>query len=298
MTKDVEQPGSAGNPQWASQEYRSGRYRICVSDLLPALATRSQQKLSMLASCALYTGKFETVLEVAKTKRAAIADESLYWSIRARQGLAVRWLVKAGEVEPNSIRMHELLGETYRDMDHYIQAEEEYEAALRIDPADFSALIGAAATYLQEYRLEPAWQMIDHALAQRPSDPEAHYIAGEILIDQHQFDQAEPHLKEALAGNADFVSRIHALLGTIYSHQGRDQQAMDELKQGLASDDDGSVHYRLARLYQKTGQTKLAEAEFAETRRLQSANEIEIKQVLGQPGANNQLSPRIAETSK
>jgi tetratricopeptide (TPR) repeat protein len=184
---------------------------------------------------------------------AGAEDEALYWSIRARQGMGVRSLVRAGEAEPDSIRICELLAESYRDMGRYAAAEEEYAAALRIDPNDFPALLGSAATYLQEYRLQPAWEAIERALAQQPVDPEANYVAGEILVDQHRFDDAEPYLKHALTAKAELVPRIHALLGRIYANQGKEQQAIEELK-----------------LYQKTGQPKQAEAAFTETRRLQT----------------------------
>ena len=80
----------------------------------------------------------------------------------------------------------------------------------------------------------------------------------------------ELHLKLGLHAKADLVPRIHALLGRVYANRGEDTQAIQELMLGLPSDDDGSIHFQLARLYQKTGQQKLAEAAFQETRRLQN----------------------------
>jgi uncharacterized protein HemY len=112
--------------------------------------------------------------------------------------------------------------------------------------------------------------MIDRALRQKPSDPEANYILGEVLVDQHQFDQAEGPLKAGLSSKAELLPRVHALLGRVYAGQGKDPQAIEELKLGLPSDDDGSVHFQLGRLYQKAGQQKLAQAAFDETRRLQN----------------------------
>jgi len=101
--------------------------------------------------------------------------------IRAHQGLAVSCLVHAGEVEPDSIHLHELMAESYRDMGKYGAAETEYTVALNINPRDFTALIGAAANYLQEFRINLASDMIQRALKENPSDPEANYIAGGSL---------------------------------------------------------------------------------------------------------------------
>jgi tetratricopeptide (TPR) repeat protein len=271
-TSDPVRRVSSAAPQSARAAYFRGDYRACAYTLLRSTDTLSREQLSVLGACSFFTGDFDGALAAAEKMRhiSGAEDESLYWSIRARQGLGVRALVRAGETEPDSIRMHELLAETYRDMGRYESAENEYAAALSMDPGRFSALLGSAANYLQEFRLEPASEMIQRALAVKPSDPEANYIAGEILIDQHQFDAAEPHLKIALSAKAELVPRVHALLGRVYASKGQDQAAIEELKLGLATDDDGSIHFQLGRLYQKSGQQNLAAAAFAETRRLQS----------------------------
>ena len=259
-------------PVQANTARLRGEYRICVDRLLPAIATLSRERLSLLAECTFSTGNLNSTLEAA-TKLEHLRgaeDEGLYWSIRARQGLAVRSLMTAGQAEPNSIHLHELLAESYRDMGRYGAAEVEYTTALAIDSKSFPALLGAAANYLQEYRLEPAAEMIGRALAQRPSDPDANYIAGEILLDQHRFDEAEPHLKLGLGTKAELLPRVHALLGRVYASQNKDKQAIEELKLGVIGDDDGSIYFQLGRLYQKAGEQELAAAAFEETRRLQS----------------------------
>jgi tetratricopeptide (TPR) repeat protein len=263
-----------GAPMQAVAAYRRGEYRACVDRLLPAMETMSRERVSLLAGCAFLTGDFnKTIAAATKLKHLRGAeDEGLYWSIRARQGLGVRSLMTAGEAEPNSIHLHELLAESYRDMGRYGAAETEYGTALAMEPNNFPALLGAAANYLQEYRLEPAAEMIGRALEERSSDPEANYISGEVLVDQHRFDEAEPHLRAGLGSKAELLPRVHALLGRVYASQNKDQQAIEEFKLGLASDDDGSIHFQLGRLYQKAGEQKLAEAAFEETRRLQKGH--------------------------
>jgi hypothetical protein len=64
------------------------------------------------------------------------------------------------------------------------------------------------------------------------------------------------------------VPRIHALLGEIYAAQGDTQRAIAEYKLGLSSDDDGSVHFQLGRLYQKAGEAALAADAFATSKSL------------------------------
>jgi tetratricopeptide (TPR) repeat protein len=278
--------------QSAHNYYTRGEYQRCMKSLLPATATLSRDKLSLLAACSFYTGNFKTTLVAAKKLRQAYRAEEvgLYWSIRAEQRMAIMCLVYAGEVEPDSIRLHELLAESYRDRGKFSEAEAEYKVALEINPKEFAALIGAAANYLQEQRIDPAAEMIQKALAENPSDAEANYVMGEVLIAKHSYSQAEPYLKTGLAAKAELVPRIHALLGQIYANQGDIERAVEEFTSGLPSDDDGSVHFQLGRLYQKTGKSKLAAAAFEESkalaRRKQTvANGLEdrVKQSSSQP---------------
>jgi tetratricopeptide (TPR) repeat protein len=279
-------------PQSPQNDYTRGEYWKCTKSLLPALATLSRDKLSLLATCSFYTGDFQTTLLAAKRLRQAYRAEELglYWSIRAEQRLAVLYLVYAGEVEPNSIRLHELLAESYRDWGKYSEAEAEYKVALGINPKEFAALIGAASNYLQESRIDLASEMIQGALAENPSDPEANYVMGEVLIAKHNYSEAEPYLKTGLAAKAELVPRIHALLGQVYANQGDTERAVEEFKSGLPSDDDGSIHFQLGRLYQKTGESKLAAAAFEESKALArrkqtGASELEdrVKQSSSQP---------------
>jgi tetratricopeptide (TPR) repeat protein len=276
----------------AQDYYMQGEYWRCTKSLLPSIATLSRDKLSLLGTCSFYTGDFQTTLMAAKRLRQAYRAEELglYWSIRAEQRLAVLYLVYAGEVEPNSIRLHELLAESYRDWGKYSEAEAEYKVALGINPKEFAALIGAASNYLQESRIDLASEMIQGALAENPSDPEANYVMGEVLIAKHNYSEAEPYLKTGLAAKAELVPRIHALLGQVYANQGDTERAVEEFKSGLPSDDDGSIHFQLGRLYQKTGESKLAAAAFEESKALArrkqtGASELEdrVKQSSSQP---------------
>jgi tetratricopeptide (TPR) repeat protein len=236
-----------------------------------------------LATCSFFTGDYKTTLLAAKKLRSLpqAKEESLYWSVLAEQHLAVLSLAYVGEVEPNSVRLHELLAESYRDREKYAEAEAEYKVALTIKPDEFAALVGAATNYLQELRIGPAYEMIQAALAQNPSDPEASYIMGEVLFAQHKYSDAEPYLKAGLTTKAELIPRIHALLGQVYASEGDTKHAIDEYKLGLPSDDDGSVHYQLGRLYQKAGEAELAAQAFAESKTLNQRKQTAARNTFG-----------------
>jgi tetratricopeptide (TPR) repeat protein len=250
--------------------YARGEYAKCVKSLLPTISSLPGRDLSLLAACAFYTGDFNSALASAKRLRGSpqTKEEGLFWSILAHQRLALLALAYAGEVEPNSVRLHELLAESYRDRERYAEAEAEYQIALGINPDEFAALVGAATNYLQELKIDLAREMIQKALVQRPSDAEANYIMGEVLISEHKSSEAESYLRAALSAKADLVPHIHALLGQVYASQGDTKRAIDEYKLGLSSDDDGSVHFQLGRLYQRMGEKELAANAFAESKTL------------------------------
>jgi tetratricopeptide (TPR) repeat protein len=266
------------------QEYLArGEYSRCAKALLPAISSLSSQKLSLLTTCSFFTGDFRTTLVAAKKLRLfpQSKEESLYWSILAEQRLALSALAYAGEVEPNSIRLHELLAESYRDREKYVDAETEYKVALSINPKEFSALVGAATNYLQELRIDLAHEMIQNALAQNPSDAEANYIMGEVLFAEHKYSEAESYLQAGLKARAELIPRIHALLGQVYASQGDTKRAIDEYKLGLPSDDDGAIHFQLGRLYQKSGEAKLAADAFEDSKAINQRKQTTGRDIFG-----------------
>ena len=50
------------------------------------------------------------------------------------------------------------------------------------------------------------------------------------------------------------MPHLHALLGQVYAETDRIPAAISEYKTGLPADQDGSIHFQLARLYQKMGE--------------------------------------------
>ena len=279
---------------YTSQEYYiRGEYAKCANSLLPTMTSLSREKFSLLAACSFFTGDFKTTLAAAKKLRAfpQATEESLYWSILAEQRLALLALAYAGEVAPNSIRLHELLAESYRDREKYADAEAEYKIALSINPKEFSALVGAATNYLQELRIDLAHEMIQNALVQNPSDAEANYIMGEVLLAEHKYSDAEPYLQAGLAAKAQLVPRIHALLGQIYASEGNTERAIKEYNLGLSSDDDGSVHFQLGRLYQKSGEAKLAAGAFEDSKAINQRKQAAGRDTYGRQQKDLSVQP-------
>ena len=199
----------------------------------------------------------------------ATKAEGLYWETKSAQKLATAALARASATDPGSPKLHVLLGDIYRQRKSYPDAEQEYRKALALRPGDAGALFGLSLALIADGRNDEALAVAQAALAKNPNDPEFNAVMGEILCAREDFPGAEPYLKKSLNTKPEFVSRVHALLGTVYAQTNRAQQAIAELKLALANDKDGSLHYQIARLYLKVGDHDLAVQAFEVSKRLE-----------------------------
>ena len=74
--------------------------------------------------------------------------------------------------------------------------------------------------------------------------------------------RAIAHFLRSLEADSNFVE-ARAELAEAYATLGEFGKAIEEMKQLLRADKDGSFHYRLGRWYQKLGQSSEANAAFA-----------------------------------
>ena len=240
--------------------YVAGKYTACDQALKPALEQLDSAQQQLLASCAFYSGDFLSVSKIAKRQKANPATllQGLYWETKADQKLAIASLTRAGEINPDSPRMHVLTGDVFRQKRHWSEAEAEYRKALAIDPASHGARLSLGIVLFNELKTDEAFTIAKALLAQAPEDPEANLLAGEILVQDHRFEEAEPYLKHCPNLSPEFVPYLHILLGQVYAETNRFPAAISEYKLGLTTDENGGIHYQLARLYRKTGDSKAA----------------------------------------
>ena len=223
------------------------------------------------ASCAYAAGDYRTVSDASAklVSNPATEAEGLYWETKAAQKLATETLARASETDPDSPKMHVLLGDIYRQQKSFPEAELEYRKALALRPDDPGALLGVSLALLADGQNDEALNIAQAALARNPADPEFNAVMGEILCARDDFSGAEPYLHKSLNAKAEFLPRVHALLGKVYAQTNRTQQAIAELKLALPTDKDGSLHYQIARLYLKAGERVLAMQAFEVSKKLE-----------------------------
>ena len=254
----------------AEQMFARGEIAACDRALKSSLQSLTTAQQQLLAVCSYFTGDFQGASLAARRLKASpsLEAQGLYWEIKADQKLAVIALNHAGDIDPNSSGMHILIGDTFRQRRHWKEAEAEYREAIALEPRSRAARLSLAIVLFTESKIDESLQMDQELLAENADDPEANLLAGEILVQSNQFEKAEPYLLKCKNLPAEFVAHFHVLLGRVYAETKRTRQAIEELKQGLADDEDGSVHFQIARLYQQIGDQADAKQAFQESKQL------------------------------
>lgn len=233
------------------------------------------EDLQKFASDAFFSGHFRTAALAGDHLRQKYPSNPTgwYWAVRANLKLGVAALARAGEVEPDSPKIHALLGDVYQRRKMFDEAREEYSKVLAGSPDSVAGLAGLAATDLADGRLAEAQASAQNALARSPADSEVNLLMGEILVARREYADAEPYLEHSLHARPDLLPRVHALLGQVCARTGRPKEAIKELTHGLASDEDGSVHYQLARLYKAAGNASAAAAAFEKSKQIRARHD-------------------------
>jgi len=164
--------------------------------------------------------------------------------------------------------MHVLLGDVYRQKRRWGDAEQEYQKALNLEQESRLARLGLAIALFDDGKPQEAMATNEILLKKNPDDPEANMLAAEILVQRNLYADAETYLNRSRGIMPEFLPRLHVLLGQVYASTNRIPDAIAEFNLGLKSDEDGSIHYQLGRLYQKTGNTAAAAGAFRISKQL------------------------------
>jgi tetratricopeptide (TPR) repeat protein len=252
---------------------RDDRYGRCAAKLANGLGERSNRELLSLATCAFMTGDYG----LSATASDLVASRSphelaaLYWSVKANERLASAAFDRFEQLKPDAERTHLLLGDIYRQRKRFEEAESEYKTAAKLSPQDAAPLFGLASAYSQNSETDQALSTAKAGLQLTPNDPDLNLLIGEILVSRHMWNEAEPFLNKSLDAKPQTLPHVHVLLGEVYEGTGRTGDAISQLKMGLAADDDGSVYYRLSRIYTRVGDKAAADAAMQHVKALEAS---------------------------
>jgi tetratricopeptide (TPR) repeat protein len=241
-----------GHPDWAKlEEEKEGRLPQLDCDT-PTL------------ECEFLSAQFSVMVgstEVSKT------PESYYWRSRAYNELALQAFAHLGQLPP-SAEQHELKAYIYDSQKKYSEAAGEWREALKLSPDDpqIQKQLAISLKFSQDYA--GALPVFRGLLRRSPSSAELNYLAGDTLLDLQRAQEAIPLLKRALERDPKLLP-AHKSLARAELADGNASGAIPHLKFALGTDEDGSLHYQLARAYQMTGQPQLAKQVLADYQKIQ-----------------------------
>lgn len=181
------------------------------------------------------------------------ADEGLYILTRIYGELAQLMAQRVWELEPESYRAHQLLGEASEGKEDYEKALSEYREALRLAPQAPGLHYAIGHAYWQMKRFDDAIPELQKELALNAYHSNANYVLGHVYLYRREVEKAAHHLQVAVEAEPDFVE-ARKQWGKALSLLHDNQKAAQELERAAAADpEDDSIHYILAGVYKNMG---------------------------------------------
>ena len=273
-----------------------------AGDLLRPVAACSTSMLKQPLSTDLRMGIARALYETGQPERALAAlnglptskadsPEALYWKAGCYNRLALAAYLQLFEVDPDSYRVHQVLGDTDEAREEDPKAIEEYQKALAQRPTLPNLHYQIGHLEWKSYKTQEAREQFQAELALNPRHTGALFDMGSTYLQEHQADKALVYLKRACELDPKYPD-VHDFMGIAYTQLHRHAEAEKELKIAVSSDKDGTVHYQLARVYMATGKTEEAQKEFALSDQLRlvthRANEERVQRIAAAEAALKQ----------
>ncbi len=168
--------------------------------------------------------------------------------------------------------MHALKAEIASNQEQFIEAANEWRAAMKLAPGDASLEQQLALALQQGGDYQASLPIFEKMLTAEPKSADLNFFVGEAHLRLEQPDQALPYLETAVRLNPKLMP-AHASLGLAYMRTGKPAEAIPHLESVLGNDDDGSLHFQLARAYQASGNTEKARQAMAQYQAIQQKSE-------------------------
>jgi tetratricopeptide (TPR) repeat protein len=251
-----------GEVSMALQRQEYSRIVPCAGKIItPASPADFRMRV---ASAMLEAGQPDAALKALDGLSAAdsASAEAAYWRARCYEKLATAAYLRLYQADPNSYRVHQLMGDLEAAKGDDAKGIEEYRAAVALKPFAPNLHYSLGHLLWKDLKVPEARVELEAELAMNPRHAGALNDLGNTYLFEHQPNKALPYLVRALRGNPGNAD-IHRDLGTAYSELADFHKAEEHFKIAVANDHDGSVHYKLARVYQALGEKDKAAREFA-----------------------------------
>ncbi|MDQ2844646.1 MAG: tetratricopeptide repeat protein [Acidobacteriota bacterium] len=245
-----------GHSDWATAEVKAEENRHAPSCAVPN------------AECRFLNGDY---LGATKSVAAEETPANLFWATRAYNQLAIRAFDQLGKF-PDSVEIHALKAEILHGHGQDSEAAAEWRSALQLAPGDPHLQAELATSLFLSHKYDDVTPMLAEMLPHQPDAPDLNFMMGESLWHTQQAERALPYLMKALQADPTMLP-AHAASGMVLVLLNRNDEAIPHLEKALSLDDDGSLHYSLARAYQTAGKTDQARKAMQQYQQIRAKNQ-------------------------
>jgi len=143
---------------------------------------------------------------------------------------AIQELKLAIKEYPSFMLAFNELGVQYLKMNQPQDADESFQAALKLSPDAFGVLINRGIANVMMERYGEAVPILRKALKKNNESAVGHYFLGQSLANLGLFDDAEKELLTSLTLGKEEMKEAHRILAIIYSSRGDKAKAADQLE--------------------------------------------------------------------
>jgi tetratricopeptide (TPR) repeat protein len=252
-------------------QHRTHRNADAIRTLLPLTQGPSPSTTALNLLAAAYEANQQTPQAVAALRRAMVmaprdADNYLdLATISLDHGsfkVGVDVIDAALRVLPDSAPLYLERGVLLVQMGHFDEANEDFEKAARLNPAQSLTTVALGISLLQENKPTRSLEVVKQRLARNPDDPVLNYLLAEILIRKGvhpgtpQFLEAVSAAERAVHSKPDFAL-ADDVLSELYLRFGQTSRAAQVSRLALeANPDDQSAIYHLIICLRKEGDHK------------------------------------------
>jgi predicted Zn-dependent protease len=197
--------------------------------------------------------------------------EGRYWLARAASELAREAFGHLDRLPP-SPEASLVKVEVLRSQRRLSQSKEELQKASSAWPEDLRIRHEMATLLFIAHEQAAARPLLEDLLKREPDSAEINLMLGESWLESKEPTKAVPYLEKAVRPDPK-LPRARAVLGRAYLEAGEAGRAVPHLEAGLSTDEDGSVHFQLARAYRETGQPERARRTLEAFQQIRQANE-------------------------
>ena len=200
---------------------------------------------------------------------------------------AMGWATRAVKLFPTESQAWILNGSMEMKTGHFHDAIDSFGQALNLDPASPEAMIGLANAQLLGSRVSEARTSYERGMKAFPDNPRFYIGCAAAMMQSSEdnakgtADEEQRLLRKAISLDGTSAA-AHYLLGQLLLDQAQSKSALAELLIAEKQDPDSSrIHFALERTYRRLGMMQDARREFALFERLKDGEESEMMR--GQP---------------